>query len=168
VSLWQLLESLTPNVIQKLRGIMSKACPNCGNVRINFGELTETPIFKPGSLRSFSLSIHGGVPVGTSRFWACLDCGHLWSTIPPEKLQKFILDSCSEETRQRWELNSSSGIPGTAPSAKTPQRSPVSDRVREIAIDPTRKIEAIKIHRDETGVSLEEAKAAVESVLNSR
>jgi ribosomal protein L7/L12 len=43
----------------------------------------------------------------------------------------------------------------------------VSDRVQEIARDPTRKIEAIKVYREETGAGLGEAKAAVEAFINS-
>ena len=38
----------------------------------------------------------------------------------------------------------------------------LSDRVKAIANDPNRKIEAIKAHRDETGASLAAAKDAVE------
>jgi hypothetical protein len=44
---------------------------------------------------------------------------------------------------------------------------PLSDRVKEIATDPSRKIEAIKVYRDETGVGLAEAKEAVEMFMNS-
>jgi hypothetical protein len=46
--------------------------------------------------------------------------------------------------------------------------SPLSDRVRQLADDPARKIEAIKVYREETGASLAEAKAAVEAYLNGR
>src|SRR5436305_12107891 len=48
------------------------------------------------------------------------------------------------------------GIDPTAPL-------PLSDRVKEIARDPHRKIEAIKVYREETGVGLAEAKDAVEA-----
>ncbi|HEY2786214.1 MAG TPA: ribosomal protein L7/L12 [Fimbriiglobus sp.] len=44
---------------------------------------------------------------------------------------------------------------------KTPE---ISDRVKEIATDPSRKIEAIKLVRDETGVGLAEAKRIVEGI----
>ena len=44
---------------------------------------------------------------------------------------------------------------------------PVSDRVKEIARDPARKIEAIKVYREETGAGLAEAKQAVEEYINS-
>jgi ribosomal protein L7/L12 len=44
----------------------------------------------------------------------------------------------------------------------------LSDRVKEIASDPSRKIEAIKVHREETGAGLKEAKDAVESWMASQ
>ena len=45
---------------------------------------------------------------------------------------------------------------------------PPSDRVKEIARDPNRKIEAIKVYREETGAGLAEAKEAVEAFINSK
>lgn len=44
---------------------------------------------------------------------------------------------------------------------------PLSDRVKELARDPTRKIEAIKLYREETGEGLAEAKEAVEAYVRS-
>jgi ribosomal protein L7/L12 len=46
--------------------------------------------------------------------------------------------------------------------------SPLSDRVKALADDPARKIEAIKVYREETGAGLAEAKAAVEAYINGR
>src|SRR5262249_41856846 len=43
----------------------------------------------------------------------------------------------------------------------------LSDRVKELARDPRRKIEAIKVYREETGAGLAEAKEAVEAFMNS-
>jgi ribosomal protein L7/L12 len=45
---------------------------------------------------------------------------------------------------------------------------PLSDRVKQLAADPGRKIEAIKAYREETGAGLAEAKEAVESFINSK
>jgi hypothetical protein len=45
---------------------------------------------------------------------------------------------------------------------------PLSDRVKQLAADPGRKIEAIKVYRDETGAGLAEAKEAIESFTKSR
>lgn len=44
----------------------------------------------------------------------------------------------------------------------------VSDRVKELARDPSKRIEAIKVYRAETGVGLAEAKDAVDAVINAR
>lgn len=44
----------------------------------------------------------------------------------------------------------------------------LSDRVKELAADPTRKLEAIRAYREETGCGLAEAKDAVELYLASR
>lgn len=43
----------------------------------------------------------------------------------------------------------------------------LSDRVKELARDPSRKIEAIKVYRDETGAGLAEAKETVEAFIRS-
>jgi ribosomal protein L7/L12 len=45
---------------------------------------------------------------------------------------------------------------------------PLSERVQEIARDPARKIEAIKVYREESGAGLAEAKDAVELYINSQ
>jgi uncharacterized protein YoxC len=44
----------------------------------------------------------------------------------------------------------------------------LSERVKELAADPRRKIEAIKVYREETGAGLAEAKEAVESFNNNK
>ena len=43
----------------------------------------------------------------------------------------------------------------------------MSPEVQALARDPTWKIEAIKVHREETGVGLKEAKDAVEALIYS-
>jgi hypothetical protein len=43
----------------------------------------------------------------------------------------------------------------------------LSDRVKELARDPNRKIEAIKAYRDETGAGLAEAKGTIEAFIDS-
>jgi ribosomal protein L7/L12 len=43
----------------------------------------------------------------------------------------------------------------------------LSERVKEIARDPNRKIEAIKVYRDETGQGLAESKQAVEEYIST-
>jgi hypothetical protein len=48
------------------------------------------------------------------------------------------------------------------------QRIPLSDRVKQLASDPARKIEAIKVYREETGAELAEAKDAVEAFIEGK
>jgi ribosomal protein L7/L12 len=43
----------------------------------------------------------------------------------------------------------------------------LSDRVKQIALDPERMIEAIKLYREESNSSLKEAKEAIEEFLKS-
>ncbi len=47
-----------------------------------------------------------------------------------------------------------------------PQRPQLSDRVKEIACDPSRKLEAIKVYCEESGARLVEAKEVVEAYIN--
>jgi ribosomal protein L7/L12 len=47
-------------------------------------------------------------------------------------------------------------------------RPPLSERVQQLAADPARKIEAIKVYREETGAGLAEAKEAVEAFIDSQ
>jgi hypothetical protein len=44
---------------------------------------------------------------------------------------------------------------------------PLSAEVQAMARDPSRKIQAIKLHREQTGVGLKEAKDAVEAFIDS-
>lgn len=43
--------------------------------------------------------------------------------------------------------------------------SQLSERIQQIALDPQRKIEAIKLYREETKVGLREAKEAIEEFI---
>lgn len=43
----------------------------------------------------------------------------------------------------------------------------LSERVKQMALDPYRKIEAIKLYREETNASLKDAKEAVEDFLKN-
>jgi hypothetical protein len=45
---------------------------------------------------------------------------------------------------------------------------PLSDRVRQLAADPSTKIEAIKVYREETGAGLAEAKEVIEAFVAGR
>lgn len=43
---------------------------------------------------------------------------------------------------------------------------PLSPAVQDLALDPRRKIEAIKLHREQTGLGLKEAKDDVEAFIH--
>jgi len=45
---------------------------------------------------------------------------------------------------------------------------PLSDRVKQLARDPAREIEAIKVYREETGMGLAQAREDVEAFINSQ
>jgi hypothetical protein len=45
---------------------------------------------------------------------------------------------------------------------------PLSDRVKQLAADPARKIEAIQAYREETGAGLAEAKEAIDAFIDRR
>ncbi len=54
------------------------------------------------------------------------------------------------------------------PRRGTAAQAALSDRVKQLASDPSQKIEAIRVYREETGASLAEAKEAVEAFVNSK
>ena len=61
------------------------------------------------------------------------------------------------------------GIDPDQPIPKQLQaRQPLSDRVKQLASNSARKIEAIKVYREETGTGLADAKEAVEEYINSK
>jgi ribosomal protein L7/L12 len=43
-----------------------------------------------------------------------------------------------------------------------------SEKVKQLAADPRRKIEAIRVFREETGISLKEAKTIIEELIEGR
>lgn len=51
--------------------------------------------------------------------------------------------------------------------ASPPLYSP-SDRVKQLAADPKRKLEAIKVFREESGLGLREAKTIIEELIQSQ
>lgn len=56
--------------------------------------------------------------------------------------------------------------PALQPAATSSQVIPLSDRVKTIADDPHRKLEAVKLYLEESGASLVQAKVAVETYIN--
>jgi ribosomal protein L7/L12 len=54
------------------------------------------------------------------------------------------------------------------PARGAGSKAALSERVKEIASDPSRKIEAIQAYREETGASLAAAKEEVDAFINSK
>ena len=52
-------------------------------------------VFRPQGLRFFSVSAFGGTELAVQAS-ACLDCGLVWSSTPPERLATFIKKHCDE------------------------------------------------------------------------
>ena len=80
-------------------------CPNCKSQRVVDGELMASEgyaVFQPQELRSFTLTLFGGVDLVNRRAQACLDCGFLWGQVDQAKLTTFIRRHCTEETKRRY------------------------------------------------------------------
>ena len=77
-------------------------CPRCQGQRVAVGRLASdgAVVFLPGKLRSFTLTVLGGVPPSNPHFRGCLDCGFLWGQLDQAKLEAFIRKHCTEETRK--------------------------------------------------------------------
>lgn len=147
---------------------MSKACPNCGGIRIGEGEVPGDLVFRPGTLRSFTFVMENGVTLTSRYFWACLDCGHFWGSINPVKLREFIVNHGNRDTQAKWCLTKTDENAWSRPANLTTGCQTLSDRVQQLANDPSTKIEAIKAYMDETSASLAEAKGAIDEFLNGR
>jgi hypothetical protein len=95
-------------------------CPRCKSHRVAVGKLHASRgrvVFRPGKLRTFALTLLGGVPLGD---WnplgrsdapanGCLDCGFLWGQLDQVKLKDFIRSHCNEETRRECDLTDGGG-----------------------------------------------------------
>ena len=57
-------------------------------------------VFRPGKLRSFTLTLLGGVAPFVNQFNACLDFGFFWGQIDQAKVEAFIRKHCTEESRR--------------------------------------------------------------------
>lgn len=80
---------------------LTPACPRCKSHRLVGGRFTASqgsPVFRPKAMRSFTLTLFGGVEIWNDQVWACLDCGCLWSEINTTDLKTFIRRHCTEET----------------------------------------------------------------------
>ncbi len=74
-------------------------CPKCNSQRIvsgRPGNVRERALFRPGRLRSFTVTLEIGVRFGEETF-GCLDCGLVWGWISADKLRVYIQNHCGSE-----------------------------------------------------------------------
>jgi DNA-directed RNA polymerase subunit RPC12/RpoP len=85
-------------------------CPACNNERVIKGRYLDqiggglSQVFRPGGLKLLTL-IGSDLRVSNGdRFYACLDCGLLWSSIDNRKLVRIIEKHGNIKTKQRLGL----------------------------------------------------------------
>ncbi|MBI1918362.1 MAG: ankyrin repeat domain-containing protein [Planctomycetes bacterium] len=93
-----------------------------------------------------------------------------WVNGPSDEVDILIqagadINATDNEGKPAWQRLGNIAVARGRPAGK--KGPPLSDRVKEIARDRYRKIEAIKVYREETGAGLAEAKEAVEAYINS-
>src|ERR1035441_7177014 len=74
-------------------------CPKCSSQQLVAGCLgpaSKSPIFRPGGLRSFSVTQDAGTKFATAEALACLDCGLVWTDLPAMKLREFVQRHCRD------------------------------------------------------------------------
>jgi hypothetical protein len=102
---WTPVEDVANGVatpVEEVTNGVAGQCPRCQSQRVAVGRLASdgAVVFLPGTLRSFTLTVFGGVPPSNPHFRGCLDCGFLWGQIDQAKLEAFIRKHCTEETRR--------------------------------------------------------------------
>ena len=53
----------------------------------------ENAVFRPNGLRWFLWCLSGGVALKGKAF-GCLECGLIWTAVPPQKLNSFVQRKC--------------------------------------------------------------------------
>ena len=75
-------------------------CLQCKSQRVATGTVVAPQghglvVFRPRGLRFLSITAFGGTEL-TGTGFACLDCGLVWSSTPPDRLDAFIKKHCDE------------------------------------------------------------------------
>jgi hypothetical protein len=76
-------------------------CLKCGSSRVTKGRVVNydantLAVFRPDGLRPLALTLSQG-PNLSEEGYACLDCGLVWSSVPPEKLGAYIRKHCAQK-----------------------------------------------------------------------
>lgn len=84
-------------------------CPNCKSSRIVEGVVVNQPdylmpgaYFRPKYLKPF---VWSGINVNfKNNFWACLDCGYVFSILEKEKLKKVVKEKVKDYIKSKFNL----------------------------------------------------------------
>ncbi len=86
-------------------------CPACGSNRTVKGRCYDpiggvmSQVFQPFEQKLVAISSKTVSIAGGDKFTACLDCGHLWSSVNPKKLTKVMQDHGKKKVKIRLKLN---------------------------------------------------------------
>lgn len=75
-------------------------CLKCQSQRVAAGSVVAPHgnglvVFRPQGLRFFSVTAFGGTELAETGH-ACLDCGLVWSSTPPDRLATFMEKHCEQ------------------------------------------------------------------------
>lgn len=73
-------------------------CLKCQSQRVTSGSVVSPTgngmvVFRPQGLKFFAVTAFGGTELAVEAS-ACLDCGLVWSSTPPDRLQAFVEKHC--------------------------------------------------------------------------
>ena len=112
---------------------MNDKCPSCDSPNIVTGRYLDQigsglfPVFRPTGLKAMLLTGSDvWIPSG-DRFVCCVDCGHLWSQIPAEKLLKVLTKFGNKKTREHFSRISNRSAATEMPPPTEPDPEPHRD-----------------------------------------
>ena len=107
---------------------MNDKCPACNSKEIVTGRYLDQigsglfPVFRPTGLKALLLTGSDvWIPSG-DRFVCCVECGHLWSQVPAEKLLKVLRKYGNKKTRARFAIDSQGAPEHTETPLQPPNR----------------------------------------------
>ena len=81
---------------------MNTTCPSCKCINTVEGSLIREPVFfQPDGLKFFTFDTRVNV---LERFQACLECGHIWSSVNADELKDLIIESGKPKTKENLNL----------------------------------------------------------------
>ena len=82
---------------------MNIICPSCKCSNTVYGDILRGPgkYFTPDGLKFLTIDTMVALP---EKFHACLECGHVWSSINADELKDLIKKSAKPETKEKLNL----------------------------------------------------------------